>query len=183
MHHPYQRLAVCAPDLNPRTRFLLAASGHKLFSVNLGDGSVVTQWPKEGPNEEPKEQVRPKYDLQRARKTWVGWLWEIYINVPNLEIYPKPVFLFKYQRTNSDQTEEPEGMEGPPSKKRRMSSTKHEDLPNIIHVVVTASQQHAVVVTAEDKCLRVFEISPEGKLEQLSQRLESSVYVPWRTIH
>lgn len=63
-----------------------------------------------------------------------------------------------------------EKAEGPPSKKRRMSSTEQEDLPNIIHMVVTASQNHLVIVTAEDKCLRVFEISPEGKLEQLSQR-------------
>lgn len=69
-----------------------------------------------------------------------------------------------------DQEIEAEETEGPPSKKRRMSNAKHEDLPNIIHMVVTASQNHVVVVTAEDKCLRVFEISPEGKLEQLSQR-------------
>ncbi|KAE9967487.1 hypothetical protein BLS_006342 [Venturia inaequalis] len=121
MHHPYQRLTVCVPGTG--AQFLLAASGHKLFSVNLADGSVVTQWPKEGPNEalEEKEVV--------AEET-----------------------------------------EGPPSKKRRLSNEKHEDLPNIIHMVVTASQNHLVVVTAEDKCLRVFEISPEGKLEQLSQR-------------
>jgi hypothetical protein len=56
-----------------------------------------------------------------------------------------------------------------------MSSIEHEDLPNIIHMVVTASQNYAVIVTAEDKCLRVFEISPEGKLEQLSQRYDISI--------
>lgn len=58
MHHPYQRLTVCVPGTG--AQFLLAASGHKLFSVNLADGSVATQWPKEGPNEAPKEKVRSK---------------------------------------------------------------------------------------------------------------------------
>jgi hypothetical protein len=58
MHHPYQRLDICVPGPDPRVQYLLAASGHKLFSVNLADGSVVTQWPKEGPNEEPEEKVR-----------------------------------------------------------------------------------------------------------------------------
>ncbi|QDS67902.1 hypothetical protein FKW77_008290 [Venturia effusa] len=121
MHHPYQRLAVCVPEAG--AQFLLAASGHKLFSVDLADGSVVTQWPEERPNESLEEK----------------------------------------------EVEAEEG-EGPPSKKRRISSVKHEDLPNIILMVVAASQEHVVVVTAEDKCLRVFKISPEGKLEQLSQR-------------
>jgi hypothetical protein len=47
MHHPYQCLAICAPAQDPRTKFLLAASGHKLFSVSLEDGSIVFSWPME----------------------------------------------------------------------------------------------------------------------------------------
>lgn len=78
-------------------------------------------------------------------------------------------------RLNYDQEVEVEETEGPPSKKRRVSNVNYADLPNIIHMVVTASQNHVVIVTAEDKCLRVFEISPEGKLEQLSHRLVSLV--------
>jgi hypothetical protein len=66
MHHPYQKLAVCVPGPDLRIQFLLAASGHKLLSVNLSDGSVVAQWPKEGPNEEPEEQVRLIEMLRRA---------------------------------------------------------------------------------------------------------------------
>lgn len=66
MHHPYQRLTVCVPGTG--AQFLLAASGHKLFSVNLADGSVVTQWPKEGPNEALEEKVRSIRNRERA---WV----------------------------------------------------------------------------------------------------------------
>lgn len=64
MHHPYQRLEVCVPGTG--AQFLLAASGHKLFSVNLTDGSVVTQWPKEGPNQAPEEKVRSIHCEERA---------------------------------------------------------------------------------------------------------------------
>jgi hypothetical protein len=52
-----------------------------------------------------------------------------------------------------------------------INSVAHEDPPNIIEIVVTESQSHAVIVTGEDKCIRVFEISASGQLQQLSQRL------------
>jgi hypothetical protein len=55
------------------------------------------------------------------------------------------------------------------SKKRRLSNV-HEDPPNIIDIVVTKNQRHAVVVTAEDKSIRVFEIAADGLLNHLSQR-------------
>ena len=44
------------------------------------------------------------------------------------------------------------------------------DLPNIIDVSVTPDQTHVVVVTGEDKCIRVFSISSEGLLLQINQR-------------
>lgn len=64
MHHPYQRLALSAPGAG--TQFLLAASGHKLFAVNLADGSVISQWPHEEPIEAPEAEVSSNHYLQGA---------------------------------------------------------------------------------------------------------------------
>ncbi|KIW00972.1 uncharacterized protein PV09_07494 [Verruconis gallopava] len=124
MHHPYQCLATCRPSTDG-PHYLLAASGHKLFSVGLEDGIIVSRWPKTDEN-------------------------DIKIETP--------------EATESE-------MAGPPTKKRRLSVTNdREILPNIIKLAVTHSQQHVVVVTGEDKCIRVFYISPQGQLSQLSMR-------------
>jgi tRNA (guanine-N(7)-)-methyltransferase subunit TRM82 len=56
----------------------------------------------------------------------------------------------------------------PPSKKRKVHV--QDETANITKIVITPSQTHAVVVTAEDKSVRVFSLSQEGKLEHLSCR-------------
>jgi hypothetical protein len=58
--------------------------------------------------------------------------------------------------------------EEPPSKKRKVATDS--SLPNIINISVTPDQLYAVVVTGEDKCIRVFSISSSGSLEQKSER-------------
>jgi tRNA (guanine-N(7)-)-methyltransferase subunit TRM82 len=62
---------------------------------------------------------------------------------------------------------EQEPSEERPIKRRKVDTAEQ---PNIIKLMVTPSQKHAVLVTGEDKCVRVFSISSEGVLEQLSQR-------------
>jgi len=57
----------------------------------------------------------------------------------------------------------------PASKKRKISTTPDEE-PNITHIKVTSDGKHAIIITAEDKSVRVLEISPEGQLHHLSQR-------------
>jgi hypothetical protein len=86
-------------------------------------------------------------------------------------------FLGKCSRAKRMQEEpvDPAKEEESPSKKRKVS-VSHEDPPNIIKLVVTESQTHVIVVTGEDKCIRVFEISESGDLQQLSQRLAVPMY-------
>jgi len=57
------------------------------------------------------------------------------------------------------------------SKERKGSETLQE-LPNIIKVKVTPSGRYVVVVTAEDKSVRVFEVSADGQLCHLSLRYD-----------
>ncbi|KAL1603983.1 tRNA (guanine-N(7)-)-methyltransferase non-catalytic subunit trm82 [Paraconiothyrium brasiliense] len=59
--------------------------------------------------------------------------------------------------------------EGPPGKRVKLTPVV-EPKPNILHLKTTQDGQHLVVVTAEDKCIRVFQIDDQCRLKQLSQR-------------
>lgn len=64
---------------------------------------------------------------------------------------------------------EEQPVEGPPGKKRKIENGPTK-LPNVIKLVLSPDHKHAVAVTGDDKCIRVFEIASEGKLIELSQR-------------
>ncbi|KAF1353672.1 hypothetical protein BDV97DRAFT_119980 [Delphinella strobiligena] len=59
--------------------------------------------------------------------------------------------------------------EGPPGKKRKLEKPGAA-LPTVIKLVLSPDQTHAVAVTGDDKCIRVFEITKSGTLIELSQR-------------
>lgn len=71
---------------------------------------------------------------------------------------------------NETQLNETENGE-PRGKKRKLDS---DSVPTsssfIIKLTISPDQKYAVAVTAEDKCIRVFEITEAGKLIELSQR-------------
>lgn len=75
----------------------------------------------------------------------------------------------------------------PPEKKRKLSPSTDSDATGSAHngqnraslssswstiplLVTTSDGSHAIAVTAEDKCVRVFELGANGTLTQLSQR-------------
>lgn len=57
-----------------------------------------------------------------------------------------------------------------PAKKQKTAQKAPAVLSNIIKLVSSPSQQHAVAVT-EDKCVRVFSVDEHGILNELSQRI------------
>jgi len=57
-----------------------------------------------------------------------------------------------------------------PAKKQKTAQKAPPALSNIIKLVTSPNQQHAVAVT-EDKCVRVFDIDAGGILDELSQRI------------
>lgn len=74
--------------------------------------------------------------------------------------------------TNEDSAER---SEGPPEKRRKISPTSAENKPtnawqSVPILVVSPSGRHVVAVTAEDKHVRVFEISTGGVLTESSDR-------------
>lgn len=74
--------------------------------------------------------------------------------------------------------------QAPPEKRIKLSSpeTEFEDKPsattdknsltwtNIPMVLATSDGKHVVALTAEDKCIRVFSLSEDGKFKELSSR-------------
>ena len=62
MHHPYQCLATCRPS-EDGSAYLLAASGPKLFSISLEDGTVAGRWPVEDSQD---ADVRSHFELHTA---------------------------------------------------------------------------------------------------------------------
>lgn len=71
--------------------------------------------------------------------------------------------------------------QAPPEKRIKLSSpeTESEDKPsantsltwtNIPMVLATSDGKHVVALTAEDKCIRVFSLSEDGKFKELSSR-------------
>ncbi|KAF2230764.1 hypothetical protein EV356DRAFT_508232 [Viridothelium virens] len=56
----------------------------------------------------------------------------------------------------------------PPTKKRKIANEQKR--PNVIKLLCTRDEKNIVAVTAEDKCIRVFNLKENGKLEQLSER-------------
>jgi hypothetical protein len=47
MHHPYQAISIAFPGESPGISFLVAASGSKLLSINLSDGTIAALWQAE----------------------------------------------------------------------------------------------------------------------------------------
>jgi hypothetical protein len=58
-------------------------------------------------------------------------------------------------------------LEERPKKRRRGNA---EERPNVSRVYAHASRNYAVIITGEDKSIRVFSISSDGIMKQLSQR-------------
>ncbi|TKA74480.1 hypothetical protein B0A49_06736 [Cryomyces minteri] len=70
MQHPYQCICVCHPVGGDGSGMLLAASGPKISSVNLQNGSIVSSWPDEesSPAHETRETSTPEGPPGKKRK-------------------------------------------------------------------------------------------------------------------
>jgi hypothetical protein len=59
--------------------------------------------------------------------------------------------------------------QGPPGKRIKLSPPK-EQKSNFSCLVLSNDAQYLVAVTGEDKCVRVFQIDSQSRLQQLSER-------------
>ncbi|PWY85301.1 tRNA methyltransferase [Aspergillus eucalypticola CBS 122712] len=88
-----------------------------------------------------------------------------------LAVWPADVASSETNPVDAESTPE----QGPPEKKRKVSSSEPQSIgkpawSNIPIVTGTSNGEHIVALTAEDKCVRVFQLQDDGSFVQLSER-------------
>ena len=149
--HPFQKIH------HVRRReggLLLAAAGPYLHSLDLKTGVLLSSWPagkKERNGSVAAFNDRTDDDQRPAKK----------------------------QKTETSGDEESDVSsdsvnlvtEGAPRVKgQRRKPKKVSPPPNVSHLLATSSGSHVIAVTAEDKCVRVFELQGSGRLKSLTER-------------
>jgi tRNA (guanine-N(7)-)-methyltransferase subunit TRM82 len=158
--HPFQKL--CYISQSGGNGLLLAAAGPQILSFDLTNGGILSRWP----NDAARPNVRPG-----SEKSTNG-------DVLARSVDDDPPT--KRRKTSPSQEEEQDSRESSVSVKfvserakgqrRKKKEVVQSPLPNVSHILSTADRRHVVVVTAEDKCIRVFELLAPGFLKLLSER-------------
>ena len=154
-HHPFQKLChvSATPDL---PEALLAASGQHIRCYDFDQG-LTARWPsvEEGndvsDNDAP--QVNGDDDGGRPAKRQ---------RLSGHEEVPLP-------RQDSEDSIEiiSERIKGRRRKPKPVTEAK---LPHVSHMLATENGRHIVVVTTDDKCIRVLERQTSGRLREISER-------------
>lgn len=149
--HPIQKLSGVVQGTN--CRFLLAASGPTISTISLSDRAILYCWPS-STNDSSEDDGSVGGDGDRPNK--------------RRKIMNGRDAISRQQSEASDASIEivAERKKGE-RKKTKIIDTK---LPNVSHITVTTDGKYVVAVTADDKAVRVFDISPKGKLTQRSTR-------------
>lgn len=134
--------------------FLIAAAGPKLYTFSAKDGDKVSIWPQE----------TSSHSITRL---------EVSAGGDNDEPPGKKRRLSPSDPSSGSSTGNPtEGNKNITTPNDNEESTTWTTIPLL---VVSPLSPHAIAVTAEDKTLRVFEISNNGTLSQKSKRYVSPI--------
>lgn len=149
MPAPFLRLLL-TPSWGPKNlKVVLAASGPALFCFNFADGSLLSRWS----HLSPTVRSEPVDDSDGAER-------------PS-----------KRRRLSADGEEEDGSDAQSPivvvndanAQKPRRKKKKAPPLPSVIKLTASSDGRHVVVVTGEDKTIRVLEML-DGQLSQISER-------------
>ena len=153
LKHPFQKLVYVGRG---EDKVLLAAAGPNINSFNLCNSTFTSSWPKSTgkQNEEQEEANGEDDDGQRPTKRQK-------VDADG----------DRASRESSESvnlvTERVERVKGERRKPKKVQETPP---PNVSHLIATRDGSHVVAVTAEDKCVRVFQLQEGGRLLQLSER-------------
>ena len=149
MLRPYQCLLYCSKSGNLHREILLAATGCHIFSFDAQDGSLLSTWPS-----------LPKQSLEEARsRSFENWDSEHQAKRQKIS--------FSQEASNSDSADIVVE-----NKLDVVTNTKSGEpsTANIAKLVCTSDCRYVIAVTAEDKSVRVFDLTNDGNLAQLSER-------------
>jgi tRNA (guanine-N(7)-)-methyltransferase subunit TRM82 len=164
-YHPFQKL--CYISQSGGDGLLLAAAGPQILSLDLTNGGILSRWPDDAPRSDEK----PSYE----RSTNGEMLGRSVDDDPPT----------KRRKTSPSQEEDQDSRESSISvefvserakgQRRKKKKVVKSPPPNVSHILSTGDGRHVVAVTAEDKCVRVFELVAAGFLKLLSERQGSYV--------
>lgn len=158
--HPFQKLCyVPQPD---GIGLLLAANGPNILSVDLRKGLVASKWP---------DDTRRLPDVQDHEVSQAGGLGGTSREDDPPSKRRKLSPFRQYEQASSESSVSIEFVSQRLKGQRRKKKIDPEfALPNVSHLISTADGLHVIAVTAEDKCIRVFELDAVGSLKPLSER-------------
>lgn len=161
-YHPIQKL--CYVSQAGGVDFLLTAVGPHIVSLGLENGGVLSKWPDhthktsqtgvgdESGNRDLDDESREDDPPSKRRK-----LDSTEENTEEQDSGESSGSIeFASERTK-----------GQRRKKKKIVVTP---LPNVSHLICTIDGRYVIAATAEDKCIRVFEIDSGGRLKPLSER-------------
>jgi tRNA (guanine-N(7)-)-methyltransferase subunit TRM82 len=152
--HPFQKLCYAKGSLEA----LLAASGPYIICQSLEDGGSVTRWSTSEDDADDLSDKEAQHDNGNGEGERPAKRQRLSSNVDNL-----------LSRQESEESVEiiSERTKGQRRKPKPVVESK---LPDVSHMLSTADGRHIVVVTADDKCIRVLERRQGGRLRSISER-------------
>ena len=149
--HPFQKICYIS---NSHGQFLLCASGSNIYSAELQKGSISASWPV-------SDIVDPETLLEGNGQKGEGEP-----PAKKQKTDPEGQDVSRESSISVDLvTEKQERIKGQRRKPKLAVPS-----PNVSHVIATNDGEYVVAVTAEDKCVRVFQVLKHGVLESRSER-------------
>jgi tRNA (guanine-N(7)-)-methyltransferase subunit TRM82 len=159
-YHPFQKL--CSIGQTSEDVFIiLAASASHIFSLNLYSASILGIWPPDGNRHDHSNGLASKDSHER----------------PEDDISPNKRQKLSTGNDGSDSSDSVEIVSERAKGQRRKAKVLTSNLPKVSHLIATTDKKHVVAVTAEDKCIRTFEINQSGGLKPLSERYVEAFYL------
>lgn len=161
MSHTFQCLLYCLLPDHPQSRILIAACGPYILTFDAPHGLLLSTWP-----------VITGTGLPRNENFNIGSGGEVIRSgYSDQEFSERPQKRHKVYRSNEDfDSTSAEIVVGDTGEDKDVSSLRQVPNPPVIKLAGTSTGQHIIAVTGEDKCVRVFKLSPNGVLNLLSQR-------------
>lgn len=139
--HPFQCLRYVKRQSEGRQDLLIATAGRNLYSYAAASGQRLDVWPQNvDTSSGPAPDAASTADGQAPPEK-------------RRKLSPAP------EQQSDDVSEQKKGTDSTPPA-----------WSNIPIVVVSHDSKYVVAVTAEDKCIRVFNLNEDGKLRELSSR-------------
>lgn len=155
VRYPFHKL--CYLPVNQQGRqILLAAAGHTIQSLSFPEGKLLGCWPSQESDDSNDESVAEGHAKRPAKRRRLN----------NGVLSSSP------DESDASELSIEIVAEGRQRQKGERRKPKIPDLrlPNVSHILTTSDGKNAITVTAEDKAVRVFNVSRRGRLRQLTSR-------------